>query len=132
MLDAHNKYRASHCANPLQLDDTLSRSAQNYAHTLAYTNSFQHSGIRGVGENLYMGATAVKSWYDEVSQYNFNWGGFSMATGHFTQVVWRGSQKLGVGVARSSTGAVYVVAQYTPPGNYQGQFQANVRPKNSC
>lgn len=55
-----------------------------------------------------------------------------MATGHFTQVVWKESQKLGVGVARSSSGRVYVVAQYTPPGNYLGQFQANVRPSNSC
>lgn len=54
MLDAHNKYRAKHCARALQLEDSLSQSAQNYAQRLADTNTFQHSNIRGVGENLYM------------------------------------------------------------------------------
>ncbi|CAF3603476.1 unnamed protein product [Rotaria socialis] len=134
-LDAHNVYRARHCAQPLVLDDALSRSAQNYAQKLASTNSFQHSGTQGVGENLYMssGATAVKLWYDEIKQYNFNSGGFSSATGHFTQVVWKGSRKLGMGVAYSNGGrSAYVVAQYTPPGNYMGRFTANVRPANSC
>lgn len=52
-----------------------------------------------------------------------------MSTGHFTQVVWKGSQKLGVGFAVSGDGnSVYIVAQYTPPGNYMGQFQQNVLP----
>ncbi|CAF3322744.1 unnamed protein product [Rotaria socialis] len=126
-LDAHNVYRARHCAQPLVLDDALSRSAQNYAQKLASTNSFQHSGTQGVG------ATAVKLWYDEIKQYNFNSGGFSSATGHFTQVVWKGSRKLGMGVAYSNGGrSAYVVAQYTPPGNYMGRFTANVRPANSC
>ncbi|CAF4223576.1 unnamed protein product, partial [Rotaria sordida] len=49
-----------------------------------------------------------------------------MKTGHFTQVVWRSTKKLGVGVAYADEGrTVYVVAQYSPPGNYQGQYQAN-------
>ncbi|CAF3900357.1 unnamed protein product [Rotaria sordida] len=143
MLAAHNSYRARHCAQPLQLDDILSRSAQDYAQKLASANQFSHSGTPGVGENLYMawssatskinGATAVTSWYNEIKDYNFNNGGFSMKTGHFTQVVWRSTKKLGVGVAYADEGhSVYVVAQYSPPGNYQGQYQANVRPQGSC
>ncbi|CAF1331001.1 unnamed protein product [Rotaria sordida] len=143
MLAAHNSYRARHCAQPLQLDDTLCRSAQDYAQKLASTNQFSHSGTKGVGENLYKawssttikinGATAVTSWYNEIKDYNFNNGGFSMKTGHFTQVVWRNTKKLGVGVAYADEGrTVYVVAQYSPPGNYQGQYQANVRPQGSC
>jgi hypothetical protein len=52
-----------------------------------------------------------------------------MDTGHFTQVVWKGSQKLGVGFAITGDGkTLYVVAQYSPPGNYQGQFGQNVLP----
>jgi hypothetical protein len=31
-------------------------------------------------------------------------------------------------MATSKTGATYVVANYSPPGNYQGQFPANVLP----
>ncbi|CAF3889267.1 unnamed protein product, partial [Didymodactylos carnosus] len=55
--------------------------------------------------------------------------GFSMSTGHFTQVVWRASNRLGVGAAIANNGAwkkLYVVANYAPPGNYLGQFQQNV------
>ena len=48
--------------------------------------------------------------------------------GHFTQVVWKSSTKMGVGKARSQGGWTYVVANYSPPGNYQGQFTANVLP----
>ena len=30
---------------------------------------------------------AVRSWYDELSDYNFDNPGYSLGTGHFTQVV---------------------------------------------
>ena len=50
-------------------------------------------------------------------------------TGHFTQVVWAGSRKLGVGVS-CRDGKVLVVANYDPPGNFGGQFLKNVfKPK---
>ena len=51
------------------------------------------------------------------------------ATGHFTQVVWVASRKLGLGVARGN-GKVVVVANYDPPGNLRGVFEENVsRPR---
>ena len=52
-----------------------------------------------------------------------------MKTGHFTQVVWKGSQQLGVGVAFANNGRIaVVVANYSPPGNYQNRFTDNVLP----
>ena len=54
MLDEHNYYRKRHCVGALRLDDSLSRSAQNYAEKLAnYIGSLVHSGTSGLGENLY-------------------------------------------------------------------------------
>lgn len=85
------------------------------------------------GENIFWvsagspdGTVATKAFYDEIKDYNFDNGGFSMATGHFTQVVWRGSKNLGIGIAKSGKGGTYVVANYDPPGNYYGQFKENV------
>lgn len=76
-----------------------------------------------------IGTEATDSWYDEIESYNFNYPGFSMDTGHFTQVVWKGSNKLGVGFALTGDGrSLYVVAQYSPPRNYMGQFGKNVLP----
>nr|ACD54644.1 cysteine-rich secretory protein-2-like protein [Adineta vaga] len=138
MLKSHNTYRARHCVPSLQLDNALSRSAQDYANKLARMNQMVHSRTPNVGENLWMmsssaklnnidGSTATANWYDEVKKYNFNRPGFSMGTGHFTQVVWKATQRLGVGFAfTSDRKGVYVVAQYSPAGNFQGQFPNNV------
>lgn len=46
MLNVHNNYRSRHCARPFQLDDNLSRSAQNYAQRLAKINTMVHGGIK--------------------------------------------------------------------------------------
>ena len=69
-------------------------------------------------------------WYNEVSQYNFNNPGFNSATGHFTQIVWVGTTKLGCGLAISRTNKVYGICNYSPPGNYIGadNFRKNVLP----
>lgn len=96
----------------------------------------QHRPTNSYGENIYCkygtgnitvnGHEGVKSWYDEISLYNYNAPGFSSATGHFTQVIWRDSKKLGIAKAENSKGQIFVVANYDPPGNYQGQFKENV------
>lgn len=82
----------------------------------------------GFGENLaggsgnwpylYTTPAAVKMWYDEVKYFNFRRGGFTMKTGHFTQVVWKRSTKLGCGHYKSN-----IVCRYGPPGNYRGQYR---------
>ena len=52
-----------------------------------------------------------------------------MKTGHLTQVVWKGSKQLGVGVAFANNGhTAVVVANYSPPGNYLNKFPENVLP----
>jgi hypothetical protein len=54
-----------------------------------------------------------------------------MSTGHFTQLVWKNTERVGAGIAYNSDRTkVYVVAQYSPPGNYLGQFEENVLPAN--
>jgi hypothetical protein len=75
------------------------------------------------------GKSAVDSWYNEIKQYNFQNAQFSSTTGHFTQLVWKSTQKLGIGVALGAGDtSVYIVAQFSPQGNYLGRFQENVPP----
>ncbi|KAF8978699.1 CAP domain-containing protein, partial [Cyathus striatus] len=58
--------------------------------------------------------------------------GFSSATGHFTQVVWKSSTSIACAIANCPAGTIfnqtskYVVCRYAPPGNYLGQFPQNV------
>ncbi len=51
----------------------------------------------------------------QVSQYNFANGGFSGATGHFTQLVWKDTTRIGCGYNFGCSMKTYV-CNYDPPG----------------
>eukprot|EP00775_Hariotina_reticulata_P005868 gene5868-6109_t len=134
ILDRHNVYRARHQAAALTWDEAMASSTAAYAArcTFAHSNG-------PYGENIYMtsqmgnaaGAllAAVDAWYAEVSKYtNYATGGFSGATGHFTQVVWKGSSKLSCAAQACSGQGTMVFCNYSPAGNVMGQFPANVLP----
>ncbi|XP_062237142.1 Golgi-associated plant pathogenesis-related protein 1-like [Platichthys flesus] len=138
-LETHNAYRAMHGALPLTLSSDMNDSSQKWADHLLELGVFQHSDTKH-GENIYhmvgsgalTGKGAVDAWYSEIKDYNWSSPGFGMNTGHFTQVVWKDTTKLGVGVASVGTN-VYLVAQYSPPGNMNmpGYFEKNVLEKGS-
>jgi hypothetical protein len=50
--------------------------------------------------------------------------------GQFSQMVWKSSSELGIGVGRTKSGKVIVVASYFPRGNVVGHFLNNVRKSN--
>lgn len=51
-----------------------------------------------------------------------------MPSGHFSQVVWKGSEDIGVGKAKTKDGAIIVVCNYFPAGNVVGSYRENVSP----
>jgi hypothetical protein len=62
-------------------------------------------------------------------QYNFNAPGYSPATGHFTQLVWKAVQRVGCAYSRPNCGQGIVWAcHYDPVGNVNAPqyFTANV------
>lgn len=134
LLDAHNRVRARHCAPALSWSPRLAQVAQQWADSLRDQGcKFGHSGGR-YGENLAAGTSGTLDgrsvtgmWYDEVKLYSFGSGGFSMETGHFTQVVWRETKQMGCGVS-TCRGMDIWVCEYDPPGNVQGMFRQNVLP----
>ena len=74
------------------------------------------------------GEAPSNSWYSEVSKHDFDVEPMSTGTGHFTQMVWKASKKLGVAKARSENGKIIVVANYEPAGNVIGRYVKNVLP----
>jgi uncharacterized protein YkwD len=145
-LARHNTLRAKHGAKALVADEALRKQAQKWAERLASANSgLKHSNVEGMGENLYyfsstaptpiaaaeLGTQSVDAWYGEIKDYTFgedipsNFG----KVGHFTQVVWKGTRKLGCGAAASADGQAYfVVCNYSPQGNVLGEYAQNVVP----
>ncbi|XP_060579495.1 Golgi-associated plant pathogenesis-related protein 1-like [Ruditapes philippinarum] len=115
----------------------ISRFAQQWANYLNDNSKFGHrpKASQKYGENLSWmsgnvnGADHVNNLYTAEEQFyrDYNYYGIEPPMvnfthyGHFTQIVWKGSKKIGVGVA----GPV-VVINYDPAGNYIGQFKDNV------
>ena len=138
-LAAHNEYRKRHGVSPLSLDRKLCKFSEEWAKILATKNTLEHRRNSPYGENIYCmhssdpnfkitGHTPVDSWYEEMPEHPFGREPTSLKTGHFTQVVWKNSVSLGVGVAKSRQGSIYVVANYSPAGNFVGEYTKNVPP----
>jgi hypothetical protein len=135
ILAEHNRLRALHCAPPLAWSPALEKSAQAWADHLKGAGCDLDHSPGPHGENLAAGSigamdgpAVVRYWYDESAHYAFAKGGFSSQTGHFTQVVWAGTHEVGCGNTQCE-GMDLWVCQYDPPGNMQGAFGANVKPK---
>ena len=135
LVDTHNRLRARHCAPPLRWSPKVAASAERWAQTLQRKGcALQHSG-GPYGENLAGGThgamtpdAVVEMWYAEVKGYAFKRGGFSPKTGHFTQLVWRGTSELGCAKAECGSQIDLWVCQYAPPGNVEGGYHDNVQP----
>ena len=156
-LNVHNQARAKHGASPLRL--FTSSLAQSYADELAREWKFEHNpNNQQFGENLYyveyvsedpngvqyQNGEASQGWYDEEVDYDYSTHSSKNGNmvGHFTQMVWKATTAVAFGIAKgvrpSSEGAglfdvrFTVVAIYQPPGNYGGEYEANVmRPGSS-
>lgn len=137
-LARHNELRADVGNAALVWDDSLAAFAQEWAvHLAQQDGALQHREPNMYGENLAayypmrtnIGVVATNSWYKEKKLYKGgvltpkNW----YASGHYTQIVWHSTTKMGMGVAVSATGKVYVVCNYFPHGNVLGERAYNKR-----
>ena len=132
----HNIYRARHGSPPVTWNDTLAAYALNYSQHC----STDHSDSLYYGENLAYGgytnpAYYVYLWYNEIENYNFSNPGFSLTTGHFTQVVWEASLQIGCGWVYNHCNPQlgnsypnYLTCEYYPYGNVDGEFAVEVSP----
>lgn len=126
----HNKVRRDVGVGPLEWSPSLAAFSQQWADRLARTTcQMKHRSGHRFGENLFIGTKgrftavdAAKAWESEKPLYDggaltrSNW----KPAGHYTQMVWRKTRRLGCGEAECK-GMLMVVCNYDPPGNYLGQ-----------
>lgn len=130
LLQHHNKVRADVRLGPLRWDDGLAAFAQQWADHLATTTCrMKHRQPNDYGENLFIGTAghysaldASKAWASEKKDYD---GGVikendAKPVGHYTQMVWRSTQRVGCGEAICN-GMLLVACNYDPPGNWLGE-----------
>jgi len=145
MVTSINQYRAKHSAPPVELDQELVTYAKSRAEHVADKGTLVHDGTGGYGENLYASSStsptqgpatgAASGWYNEVDFYNYETFASkdpSKAIGHFTQLVWKGSTKIGAGrVCGSADGTwhdTYIAVNFSAAGNMAGAYKDNVLP----
>ncbi|CAH8842191.1 unnamed protein product [Trichobilharzia szidati] len=152
VVELHNQYRSQHESSPLVLDPNLSDMAQQWADNLLQQTHLSNSGYiyQGlrVGENVGSRWSngriednckeLIEHWYQESEKFKYETEPDSIqGIGNFTQIVWSGSQSIGVGIASKSSyesedsmnrdSKLIIVCLYYPPGNVIGQFKKNVK-----
>ncbi|NXR11611.1 GLIP1 protein, partial [Semnornis frantzii] len=139
-VQAHNKFRSGvtpPASNMLYMswDPDLAKTAKAWAKKCLFKHNTYlrvpgqaHPKFSPVGENLWTGSLslftvqgAITSWYNEVSAYTYATNACRGVCGHYTQVVWATSYKVGCAVhfcprvAHSSiTNAAHFVCNYGP------------------
>jgi hypothetical protein len=134
LLVAHNLERDRVGVPRLAWSAKLATQAQAWADQLARSNRFEHAPDRdGAGENLWMGparrysAEEMIGGFVEEVRY-FRMGQFPDVSttgrwsdvGHYTQLIWRGTQQVGCAVGQGRDNDI-LVCRYWPAGNVVGQ-----------
>jgi pathogenesis-related protein 1 len=148
MLDLHNQARAS-VNPPAKTMPTMTWDSTIANFAIAYTAKCQGDGTllnhnpnrnlasgEYVGENIYATSQkvtasnaasvlteAVNYWVAEKSDYNYASNSCSGDCGHYTQVVWADSVRVGCALVTCSNQKYpsTVLCDYGPGGNYNGE-----------
>lgn len=132
-LAAHNQVRQTVGLPALTWDPVLAATAKAWlakckdsdGDGLVDHNPDRGSGAAYVGENIYgssgaaTGPAAVNAWAAEAANYNYSSNTCTGVCGHYTQLVWRETTRVGCALS-SCAGLRYsatVVCDYAPGGN---------------
>lgn len=120
VLAFHNEMRAKHGAPPLEWDAALARIAQKYVDTCPEGHSDTPYGenLAWGYDNIELGAQA---WYNE--DFDFDNATLEEDSGHFTQMIWMDTKRMGCGQNLKCNGLNTERAYacyYDPAGNVMG------------
>ncbi|KAL2464383.1 CAP superfamily protein [Forsythia ovata] len=129
-LAAQNAARSALRLPPMVWDARLAHYAEWYANLRRRDCVLEHSN-GPYGENIFWGsgkgwtpAQAAAAWVSEKRSYNYrsNSCAYGQQCGHYTQIVWRETRRIGCARVSCYGGrGVFMICNYDPPGNYIGE-----------
>ncbi|KAL4873719.1 CAP domain-containing protein [Aspergillus spectabilis] len=147
VIYSHNVHRANHSSTDLTWSADLEASAQTLAARCVYQHDTSING-GGYGQNIGYGTSSDDvavmisnlMYNDEVGYFENLYGQASPDMslfekwGHFSQIVWKGTTQVGcatvtcnsLGNVDSGTAVPFTVCNYSPPGNYDGEYADNI------
>ncbi|KAJ4873258.1 hypothetical protein Rs2_45081 [Raphanus sativus] len=128
-LAAHNQARAAVGVDPLSWDETVAAYARDYANRRGGDCALEHSS-GPYGENIarsggdMSGVEAVNMWVNEQADYDYgsNTCASGKQCGHYTQIVWKNSVRMGCAKVRCDNGQTFITCNYDPRGNFVGEW----------
>lgn len=129
MTEAHNVIRRTYDVPDLIWDTELVTVSEEWIVHLAQTGcNLEHNWDSPLGENLFWSnyqetyGGVVDSWASEVEYYDYtsNSCATNQMCGHFTQLVWSTTERVGCAVGACPDGSEIWMCNYDPPGNYSG------------
>ncbi|XP_065357748.1 Golgi-associated plant pathogenesis-related protein 1 isoform X2 [Calliphora vicina] len=105
MLNCHNNFRAKHGCPLLKLSKELMDYCVKYANHLIDNKSSTDIPKYAVSIINFPGVIPpaieiVSNWYNEIEKYNFQKSQFNRDSRHFTQIIWKNTKFMGVGVGK--------------------------------
>lgn len=138
ILSKINLKRKIHGVPELNMSNNISSISQKFAEHLAYIDELNYSGNtyrnQELGESVYQSSNKIDSeqlvneWYKEIKEFDFN--NNDPEPTNFSQMVWKSTQEVGIGIAKSLSGNYFYVMNYYPPGNISGHYLLNVFKEN--
>lgn len=131
-LDRIRQIREEVGLSPLEWDCQLAEAAQSWAEYLAEHGLFEHEQNSPYGENIFIAGgfiptlvDAINAWYEEKKNFNPtdpNWCNYISQVGHYTQLVWKDTTKIGCGMAKyqkkyQGEFDYVIVCKFYPRGN---------------
>jgi pathogenesis-related protein 1 len=130
ILKAHNDVRAGLGLKPLKWNLLLQAYATAYSLKRKFDCKLEHSD-GPYGENLFWASPygyynytdAVNNWVSEKEYYDYesNTCQPDQMCGHYTQVVWANTERVGCAEVKCLNGDQFLTCNYDPPGNYIGE-----------
>ena len=133
LLAAHNRERSAAGIAPLAWDAALADEARQWGEELAAAGAFEHADQEEEGENLWAGTRGayapeemVDGWIEEKKFFrpgrfpdNSSTGDYA-DVGHYTQLMWRDTDRVGCALADGTEEEV-LVCRYRTAGNVVGE-----------
>ncbi|KAJ9643651.1 uncharacterized protein PV06_09162 [Exophiala oligosperma] len=147
ILDSHNIHRRNASVSDLTWSDNMASIAAQIAASCVYAHDTSTGG-GGYGQNIGAGAAPSdvpgmitnEMYNNEINWYPLPYGVEPDMTnfekwGHYSQIVWKSTTSVGCatqycpnGLANTGGGVspYFTVCNYSPPGNFGGEYAANV------
>lgn len=149
MTKAHNELRQKYNSPPLIYSNALAEVAEKWAKKLQSRDCRMSHSFGETGENIYWASPytlirtdannnktrtrslqnitdkqVVQAWYEEVKWYDYDTNSCQKGQmcGHYTQIIWNTSRKLGCAAMACKDFSQVWVCEYAPPGNINMRY----------